>query len=100
LIPGLGRYLEKGQCTPVFLPGNSHGQRSLSEYGSSWWLCSKESACNIGAAGNAASIPGSGGSLGGRHGNLLQYSCLKNPMDTGAWWAAVHRVAKSWKRVK
>ena len=32
---------------------------------------------------------------GGQHGNLLQYSCLENPMDRGAWWALVHRVAKS-----
>ena len=30
------------------------------------------------------------------NGNLLQYSCLENPMDAGAWWAAVHEVAKSW----
>ena len=40
-------------------------------------------------------IPGSGRSPGGGHGNLLQYSCLKNPIDRGAWWATVHRVAKS-----
>ena len=40
------------------------------------------------------SIPGSGRSLGGRHGNPLQYSCLENPMDRGAWQAAVHRVVK------
>ena len=32
---------------------------------------------------------------GGGHGNALQYSCLENPMDRGAWWAAVHRVSKS-----
>ena len=41
------------------------------------------------------SIPGSGRSLGGRHGNPLEYSCLENSMDRGAWWATVHRVAKS-----
>ena len=40
-------------------------------------------------------IPGFGRSLGGGHGNPLQYSCLDNPMDRGAWWATVHRVAKS-----
>ena len=33
------------------------------------------------------------------NGNLLQYSCLENPMDGGAWWAAVHGVAKSWTRL-
>ena len=36
----------------------------------------------------------------GGHGNLLQYSCLENPMDGGAWRAAVHGVAKSWTRLK
>ena len=41
------------------------------------------------------SIPGSGRSPGGGHGNPLQYSCLENPMDRGAWWATVHGVAKS-----
>ena len=35
------------------------------------------------------SIPESGRSAGGGHGNLLQYSCLQNPMDRGAWWATV-----------
>ena len=43
----------------------------------------------------AGSIPGSGGSLGGGHGNPLQYSCLENPMGRGAWRTTVHRVAKS-----
>ena len=41
------------------------------------------------------SIPGSGRSPGGGHSNPLQYSCLENPVDRGAWWAAVHSVAKS-----
>ena len=40
------------------------------------------------------SIPGSGRSSGGGHGNPHQYSCLKNPMDRGAWWATVHGVAE------
>ena len=40
-------------------------------------------------------IPGSGRSPGEGHGNLLQYSCLENPMDRGASWAIVHRVTKS-----
>jgi len=40
-------------------------------------------------------ILGLGRSPGGRHGNRLQYSCLENPIDGGAWWAVVHRVAKS-----
>ena len=46
------------------------------------------------------SIPGSGRSPGGGHGNPLQYSCMKNPMDRGAWRAMVHRVAKSQTRLK
>ena len=39
-------------------------------------------------------VPGSGRSPGGGHGKPLQYSCLENPMDRGAWRAAVHKVAK------
>ena len=57
----------------------------------------KASAYNVGDLG---SIPGSGRSPGGGHGNPLQYSCLENPMDRGAWWATVHGVAKSWTRLK
>ena len=49
---------------------------------------------------DAGSIPGSGRSPGGGHGNPLHYSCLENPMDRGAWQAAVHRVAKSWTCLK
>ena len=45
-------------------------------------------------------IPGSGRSPGGGHGNPLQYSCLENPMDRGAWWAMVHGVAKSQTQMK
>ena len=53
----------------------------------------KASACN---AGDLCLIPGSGRSPGERNGNPLQYSRLENPMDGRAWWAAVHRVTKSW----
>ena len=52
----------------------------------------KKSACN---AGDPCSVPGSGRSPGEGHGNPLQFSCLENPMDRGAWRAAVHRVTKS-----
>ena len=45
-------------------------------------------------------IPGLGRSSRGRHGNSLQYSCLENPMDRGAWRATVHRVSKSQTRLK
>ena len=50
------------------------------------------SACNVGDLGL---IPGLGRSPGEGNGNPLQYSCLENPMDGGAWWATVHGVAKS-----
>ena len=49
---------------------------------------------------DAGSIPGWGRSLGGGHGNPFQYSYLENPMDRGAWWAIVHRVARSWTQLK
>ena len=52
----------------------------------------KLSACN---AGDPGLISGSGRSPGEGNGNPLQYSCLENPMDGGAWWATVHGVAKS-----
>ena len=54
---------------------------------------SKASAYNEGDPG---SIPGLGRSTGEGNGNPLQYSCLENPMDGGAWLATVHGVAKSW----
>ena len=102
----------KWQPTPVFLPGESHGQRSLVGYspwgrkeldiieqltlsavnGLPWWLSAKESARNVEDPG---SVPGLGKSSGEGNGNPLQYSCLENPMDRGAWWATVHGVAKS-----
>ena len=53
-----------------------------------WWLSGKD-------AGDVGLIPGSGRSLGGRNGNPLQYSCLENPIDRAAWWAAAHGVARS-----
>ena len=65
--------------TPVFLsfPGSSDNE---------------ESACNVGDLG---SITGLGRFPGGEYGNPLQYSCLENPMDRGAWRATVHGVTKS-----
>ena len=50
-------------------------------------------------AGDLCSIPGSGRSPGEANGNPFQYSCRGNPMDREDWWAAVHRVAKSWKQL-
>ena len=56
----------------------------------------KESACN---AGDTGVIPGSGISPREGNGNPLQYSCLENSMDRGAWWATVYGVAKSQTRM-
>ena len=60
----------------------------------------KESAFTAGDTGDLGSIPGSGRPPGGGHSNPLWYPCLENPMDGGAWWATVHRVAKSQTRLK
>ena len=49
---------------------------------------------NAGDVRDMGSIPGLGRSPGGGNGNPLQYSCLENPMDRGAWQATVHRIAK------
>ena len=54
---------------------------------------------NAGDVRDTGSIPGLGRSPGGEHGNPLQYSCLENLIDRGAWWAMVHGVAKSWIRL-
>ena len=58
-------------------------------------LLVKNPACHCRSVSDAGSIPGSRRSLGEEHGNPLQYSCLENPMDRGAWCPTVHRVAKS-----
>ena len=55
---------------------------------------------NAGDLGDLYSIPGSGRSPGGGHGIPLQYSCLENPVDRGAWQAIVHGVTKSWTWLK
>ena len=55
---------------------------------------------SVGDVRDAGSIPGSGRSPGEGKGNPLQYSCLENLMDRGAWWATVHGVTKSQTRLK
>ena len=115
--------------TPVFLPGKYHGQTSLVGY-SPWGCKELETtevteSFPGGTSGKEPTfqcmrlkkywfdpwvrkipwrmawlIPGSGRSLGGWHGHPLQYSCLENPTDRGAWQATVHRVAKSQTRLK
>ena len=63
-------------------------------------LVVKNLPANAGDVRVVGSIPGSRRSPGGGHGNPLQYSCLENSMDRGAWWATVHRLTKSWTRLK
>ena len=53
-------------------------------------LVVKNLPANAGDIRDMGSIPGSGRSPGGGHGNPLQYFCLENPMDRGAWWVTVH----------
>ena len=80
------------QPTPVFLPGKSHGWRSLvgcspwghCESDTTEWLCFHFSLSYVGEG----------------NGNPLQYSCLENPRDGGAWWAAIYGVAQSRTRLK
>ena len=67
------------------LPGGTHG---------------KEPPSNAGDVRDTGLTPGSARSPGGEHGNPLQYSCLENPMDRGAWQATVHRAAKSQTQLK
>ena len=55
---------------------------------------------NVGDVTDVGSIPGSGKSPWGGHGNPPQYSCLENPMDGEAWWATVHRVAENQTQLK
>ena len=60
----------------------------------------KEPVCQCRCVRDVSSIPGLGRCPGGGHGNPLQYSCLENPMERGAWQATVHRFAKSRTRLK
>ena len=73
-------------------------KKNLLEYSwdSQMVLVVKNLPANAGDIRDAASIPGLGRSPGGGYSNSLQYSCLENPMDRGAWRAPVHSVTKSW----
>ena len=86
--PGKARWLTRGNSEE--LPQISDWSYRKGFHDSS---DSKELACN---AGDLGSIPGSGRSPGERNGSPLQYSCLENPMDRGAWRATGHEVAKGW----
>ena len=64
-----------------------------------WWLSGKQSACNEGDTRDTGLIPRPGRSPGVENVKSFNYSCLGNPMDRGAWWAAVHGVTKSWTQL-
>ena len=83
-LPSPGRFSEWYFCLSGF-PGGSSG---------------KYPPANAGDTRDASSVPGLGRSLGGEHGNPLQYCCLENPSDRGAWWATIHRVTKSCTQLK
>ena len=89
---------EKQQAPLHWLPDTSFGMNWTCLWASQWfsgngWVCS------AGAA-DVGLIPGAGRSPGADHGHPLQYSCLENPMDTGAWRATVHGVTKSRTQLK
>ena len=63
-------------------------------------LVVKNSPASTGDVRDTGSIPGSGASPGEEHSNPLQYSCLENPMDRGAWWAIIHGDTKSWTQLE
>ena len=69
------------------------------DWASHMLLVGKNPLASVGEARDAGLIPGPGRSPGGGNGNPLQYSCLKNPVDRGAWGATVHRIAKSWTQL-
>ena len=80
------------QPTPVRLPGKSHGWKSLE--GCSPWGCEKSDVTEWLHFHFSLSCIGEG------NGNPLQYSCLENPRDSGAWWAAIYGFAQSRTRLK
>ena len=123
LIPGLGRSTGEGKGYPLqysFLEnstdrgawqatvcGVAENWTQLSDFhshkdqrASQVVLVVKNPPANAGDGRNMGSIPGSGRSCGEGNRNPLQYSCLENPKDRGAWWATVHGVAKSQARLK
>ena len=87
-IPYIARWI-LNHWTTREVPGNDlllSGSRAL---------VVKNPPTNSGDVRDVGSISGSGRSPGGGHGNPLQYSCLENPMDRGAWWATVYWIMKS-----
>ena len=91
-LPNIPSWRRQWHPTPVLLPGKSHGWRSL--VGCSPWG-RKESDMT-----EQLHFHFSLSCIGEGNGNPLQCSCLENPRDGGAWWAAIYGVSQSWKRLK
>ena len=88
----VGIWRRQWQPTPVLSPGKSHGWRSLE--GCSPWGCEESDTTERLHFDFSLSYTGEG------NGNPLQCSCLENPRDGGAWWAAIYGVAQSWTQLK
>ena len=103
-------YLYSGETSQVLPQPGDQGQHrqwsvmlvvcTLDLRASHLALVVKNPPANAGDIRDAGSVLGSGRSPGGEHGNPLQYSCLENPMDKGAWWATDHRVAENQTQLK
>ena len=91
-LVSIGIYITLAFPSPVLLPGKSHGWRSL--VGSSPWDCEESDTTE------RLHFPFSLSCIGEGNGNPLQCSCLENPRDRGAWWAAIYRVTQSRTRLK
>jgi len=108
LVPRLGCCLSSLPCSRQPGLGPLQGSPQEAETSALWrsQACSlvalvvKNPFANAGDIKDGGSIPGLGRSPGEGKGNALRYSCLGNPMDRGAWWATVHRVAESCPRLK
>ena len=94
LFENLKEFVRRRQWhpTPVLLPGKSHGRRSL--VGCSPWGHWESDMTKW------LDFHFSLSCIGEENGNSFQYSCLENPRDGGAWWAAVYGVTQSWTRLK
>ena len=92
MVSQCNRQRRHWQPTPVLLPGKSHGRRSLVGY--------SPSGCKESDTTEWLHFHFSLSCIGEGNGNPLQCSCLENPRDGGAWWAAVYEVTQSLTRLK
>ena len=93
-------YIYTHTHTHTYIYTHTHTHTRAHIWASQAVLVMKNPPANAGDTRDVVSIPGSERSPGEGNGYPLQYSCLENPMDRGAWQATVHRVAKSWTQLK